>query len=299
MRILLTGGTGFLCKALVTALLNAGHQLTIHSRKPQRVSQLFGAEVEPWATLDSWTPIHYFDAVINLAGEHIIGRRWTEQRKQILRNSRIALTHRLVEAMARAEQTPTVLISGSAIGVYGDRGNTVLNEGSTGQDGFSQQLCSEWESAAKSAEKLGVRVCLLRTGLVIGKHGGFLEKMLLPFKLGLGGPIGDGRQWMSWIHIAYHVAMTLYLLEAPHLAGAFNATAPEPVTNAEFVRCLAMVLNRPAVLPVPAWLIKLGAGEMSELLLGSQRVLPRRIQAEGFRFGFETLEPALRDVLAA
>jgi uncharacterized protein (TIGR01777 family) len=296
MRILITGGTGFIGTALGTVLLNAGHSLTILSRKPQTVR----AGVEAWASLDQWIPDRAFDAVINFAGEPIIGPRWTDRRKQVLWDSRVALTDRLVQGMARAECKPDVLISGSAIGVYGDQGDTVLDEdsGGGGED-FGRRLCVAWEASARQAEDLGVRVCLLRTGLVIGKHGGFLEKMLLPFRLGLGGRIGDGRQWMSWIHLRDHVAMTLFLLESPRLRGVFNATAPEPVTNAEFVRCLAGLLNRPALLPLPAALLKLGLGEMAELLLGGQRVLPRRAQAEGFRFSFETLEPALRDVLEA
>ena len=166
-----------------------------------------------------------------------------------------------------------------------------------GGTGFSHDLCVQWESVARGAESLGVRVCLLRTGLVVGKNGGFLEKMLLPFRLGLGGRIGDGHQWMSWIHLADHVALTRYLLENPGLHGVFNATAPHPVTNAEFTRQLASVLKRPALFPVPAWLLTLIAGEMAELLLGSERVIPERALQAGFTFQFETLEPALRDVV--
>jgi uncharacterized protein (TIGR01777 family) len=297
MRIFITGGTGFIGRALCKVLLQAGHQLTALSRNPQTVAMKCGAGVEALGSLSGWTPDQRFDAVINLAGEPIIGPRWTERRKQILWDSRITLTGQLLEAIARAEVKPAVLISGSAIGVYGDQGDTVLDEKSPGHDGFGQRLCTAWETSAEQAKALGLRVCILRTGLVIGKQGGFLQKMQLPFKLGLGGRIGDGRQWMSWIHLDDHVAMTMFLLNSPSLAGAFNATAPHPVTNAEFTECLATLLKRPALLPVPAWLLRLGAGEMAELLLGSQRALPKRMQTENFRFAFETLEPALREVL--
>jgi uncharacterized protein (TIGR01777 family) len=297
MRIFITGGTGFIGRALCKALLQAGHQLTVLSRRPQTVAMKCGAGVEALDGLDGWTPDLHFDAVINLAGEPIIGQRWTERRKQILWDSRVTLTRQLLEKIAQAEVKPAVLISGSAVGVYGNQGDTVLDESSPGRNGFGQRLCAAWEASAKQAEVLNIRVCILRTGLVIGRQGGFLQKMRLPFKLGLGGRIGDGRQWMSWIHRDDHVAMTLFLLNSPSLAGVFNATAPHPVTNAEFTECLAALLKRPARLPVPAWLLRLGAGEMAELLLGGQRVLPKRMQAENFRFAFETLEPALREAL--
>lgn len=297
MRILITGGTGFIGRALCKTLREAGHQLTVLSRSPASVAIQCGADVAALGGLDEWTPDRQFDAVINLAGEPIIGPRWTDRRKQALWDSRVTLTGRLVEAMARAEAKPAVLISGSAVGVYGDQGDTVLDETSPGYDGFSQRLCAGWEAAALQAGSLGIRVCLLRTGLVVGTGGGFLEKMRLPFKLGLGGRLGDGRQWMSWIHLADHVAITRFLLDSPRLDGVFNTTAPHPATNTEFTRCLARLLRRPAWLPVPAWALRLGAGEMAELLLGSQRVLPKRLEAENFTFAFAHLEPALRDVL--
>lgn len=297
MRILITGGTGFIGRSLCKTLSAVGHQLTVLSRNPRTVADKSGPGVAAISTLRDWTPDQHFDAIINLAGEPIFGRRWSDQRKQMLWDSRVTLTEQLISAIAQAEVKPAVLISGSAIGVYGDQGDTPLDETSSGHDGFSQQLCAAWEATARQAENLGVRVCLLRTGLVIGPKGGFLEPMLLPFKLGLGGRIGSGRQWMSWIHLADHIAITRTLLESPELHGAFNATAPHPVTNTEFTACLAKLLQRPALLPVPAALLKLGAGEMAELLLGSQRVLPKRLLAENFHFAFETLEPALRDVL--
>ncbi len=299
MHILLTGGTGFIGCALAAELRHQGHRLTVLTRKPATLAAHCGPDVSALASLTGWSPDRTFDAVINLAGAPIMARRWTGARKQVLRDSRVALTHQLVERMALAREPPAVFISGSAIGIYGDRGDEALDENSPGAgDGFSQQLCSDWEQAAKRAETLGVRVCLLRTGLVIGRRGGFLQQMLLPFRLGLGGRIGDGRQWMSWIHLADHIAMTRFLIDSPNAHGAFNVTAPNPVTNQVFTHTLAELLHRPAWLPIPAWLLRLAAGEMAELLLGSQRVLPQKALAGGFKFTHATLESALREVLA-
>jgi len=297
MRTLITGATGFIGCALCHELRRQGHQLTVLARRPERVATLCGPGIATFRSLTEWSPELHFDAVLNLAGEPIMARRWTAARKQVLWDSRVTLTAQLVERMAAAQRKPEVLISGSAIGVYGDQGDRTLDENSPGGSGFSAELCLAWEQAANAAEALGVRVCLLRTGLVTGKNGGFLARMLPPFKLGLGGRIGDGQQWMSWIHLADHVALTRFLLESPVARGAFNATAPQPVTNAEFTRELAKTIKRPAILPIPAWLLKLGAGEMAELLLGSQKVLPRKALASGFEFAFPNLEPALRDVL--
>lgn len=300
MRIFITGGTGFIGRSLCKALLGAGHQLTVLSRKPETVPGKCGIGVAALKSLAEWTSDQHFDAVINLAGEPIIGPRWNEQRKQILWNSRVTLTEHLIDAIRNANSKPAVLISGSAVGVYGDQGNEILDENSPPVRGeFGQELCEAWERAALSAREYGVRVCLLRTGLVIGKNGGFLQKMLLPFKLGLGARLGDGKQWMSWVHIDDHVAMTQYLLESPTLDGAFNLTAPEPVRNDEFTQHLASVLRRPSLLIVPAWLLRLGAGEMAELMLESQRVIPKRFQGQGFKFLYNTLELALQDTLAS
>lgn len=299
MHILLTGGTGFIGRQLVKALLAEGFVPTVLTRQPERVSQLFGSSVAAMASLDEWGPDLHFDAVINLAGEPIVGKRWSENQKKVLSESRVDLTDRLVAAMSRARRKPTVLISGSAIGVYGSQADTVIDESFVGnnEDGFGKRLCVAWEASALKAEALGVRVFIVRTGLVIGRDGGFLQKMLLPFKLALGGPLGDGRQWMPWIHIDDHVALTLFMLKSANLRGVFNATAPNPVTNEAFTKTLAGLLRRPAFFRVPAWLLKAGAGEMAELMLGSQRVVPERALAAGFKFRFETLEPALRDVL--
>jgi uncharacterized protein (TIGR01777 family) len=298
MRILITGGTGFIGRELCRHLDAQGHQLTVLARNPAKARQtLSPIEFNILSSLDDWEPRISFDAVINLAGEPIMAKRWTEHRKRTLWESRVGLTEKLVERMTSAQHKPAVFISGSAVGIYGDQNDAVLDEKSPFKDEFGHRLCSAWENAALQAEKLGIRVCLLRTGLVIGKHGGFLERLLLPFNLGLGGRIGEGRQWMSWIHIEDHIALSQHLLESPNARGPYNATAPNPVTNAEFTREMAKCLQRPALLPIPAWLLKLAMGEMAELLLGSQRVLPKKALSSGFKFSYETLEPALSNVL--
>lgn len=297
MKILITGGTGFIGKKLCHFLQDKKHELTVLSRKPEKVHSLCGNSVQAISNIDQLKTSDSFDAIINLAGEGIADARWTESRKQILLDSRINTTKQLVSYIERAKKKPEVLISGSAIGYYGNRGSIKLNEESHPHEEFAHELCEKWEAAALVAEKSGVRVCIIRTGLVIGKDGGFLKRMLLPFKFGLGGPLGDGNQWMSWIHLTDFIAIIDKLLESVVLQGVFNATAPEPVTNTEFTQTLGKVLYRPAFLPVPAFILKILLGEMSELLLGSQRVLPVRLNKAGFEFKFKTLEQALKDVL--
>jgi len=300
MHILITGGTGLIGRALCRRLLQRDHRLTVLSRQPpERVAALCGGAVTALARLRDLTPEARFNAVVNLAGEPIAARRWTAERKKVLWDSRVTLTAELVDFIAAAETRPAVLISGSAVGYYGNRGDLPLSEDSPASDATGDRLCAAWEEAAQRAADHGVRVCRLRTGLVIGPGGGFLQRMLPPFRLGLGGPIGDGRQWMSWIHRDDHLSLTELLLEQGALSGAFNATAPNPVTNAEFSRCLARLLRRPALLPVPAPLLRLVFGEMAELLLGGQRVLPQRLLGAGFRFRFPQLDQALADVLGS
>lgn len=298
LRILITGGTGFIGSQLSKSFSRDGHRVTVLSRKPDAVPTRCGEGVAGWGSLDEWSPSLHFDAVINLAGAPIFGGRWSEARKLELWQSRVTLTERLIQYLARAERRPSVLISGSAIGIYGDRGDELLDEETPSKPGgFGQRLCEAWEQAAAPARELGVRLCILRTGLVIGHDGGFLGRMLLPFRLGLGGPIGDGHQWMSWIHLEDHVALTRFLLSSPDQAGIFNATAPNPVTNNEFTTTLAALLRRPARLRMPATVLRLGLGEMSELLLASQRVLPKRASRAKFSFRFETVSAALSNVL--
>ena len=297
MNILITGGTGLIGRALCRALLAEGHTLTVFSRHPETVPAKCGAGVQALASLDEWTADRYFDAVINLAGEPIVDAAWSERRKQVLRDSRIALTRQLVARIAQAEQRPAVLLSGSAVGYYGGRGDRELVETSGPGDDFPAQLCMDWEAAALEAENLGVRVCLLRTGLILSKDGGLLARMLPPFRLGLGARLGDGKQWMSWIHIDDYVKYLLHLLQDEQLSGPFDMTTPQPVTNAEFTRILAMVLHRPAPFSAPVAMLKLAMGERAALVLEGQRVLPARLRASGVQCTYPDLESALRAIL--
>jgi uncharacterized protein (TIGR01777 family) len=297
MRILITGGTGLIGRHLCKALLAEGHLLTVLSRHPATVAVKCGATVQAMASLNEWLPDRTFDAVINLAGEPIVDAHWSQQRKQVLRDSRIGLTEKLVQHIAAAKQKPSVLLSGSAVGYYGDGGDAELDEAAPVGTDFAAKLCKDWEEAALTAEKHGVRVCLLRTGLVLSKSGGLLGKMLLPFKLGLGARLGSGRQWMSWIHIEDYVSSVLRLLNNAQMCGPFNMTAPQPVTNAEFTRTLAKSLQRPAFLFAPEPVLKLAMGERAALLLEGQRVLPAKLVATGGHFKYPALAGALDNLL--
>jgi uncharacterized protein len=297
MRILITGGTGLIARHLCRALLAQGHLLTVLSRRPETVAVKCGAAVQPMASLDEWRPDRTFDAVINLAGEPIVDAYWSAKRKQSLRDSRIALTEKLVQCIAAAKQKPTVFLSGSAVGLYGNGGEKELGEDAAAGNDFAAGLCRDWESTAL-ASKDSVRVCLLRTGLVLSKNGGLLGRMLLPFKLGLGARLGDGKQWMSWVHIEDYVEMVLRLLNDEQMHGPFNMTALQPVTNAEFTRTLAHALRRPAFFAAPGLVLRLVMGERAALILEGQRVLPTRMVATGYQFKFPDLSSALDDLLS-
>lgn len=298
MNILITGGTGFIGSALAKSLINLGHMVTVLSRTPDKVAKICGANVSALGSLEQLQTDDRYQVIINLAGAPIVDTRWSEDRKQLIRASRIGLTEQLIACIARMTVKPELLISGSAIGYYGSQGDTVLTEQSTPYEDFSQQLCADWEAAAKQAGQFGVRVCLIRTGLVIGNGGGFLQRMLRPFRLGLGGRLGDGRQWMSWIHRQDWINIAQTMITDTSMHGAYNATAPNPVTNAEFTRILAQCLKRPALLPVPACALKILLGEMSQLVLGSQRVMPERLLAQGFAFQYDNLAAAINEVLS-
>lgn len=298
MHILITGGTGLIGRQLCKALLAEGHELTVLSRNPASVPFKCGAGVKAIASLSEWQPSQTFDAVINLAGEPIVDARWTARRKQLLWDSRVTLTGELVRHIAAAEHKPSVLLSGSAVGYYGDRGDSMLDESEPAGDGFAAELCKAWESAARVAENSGVRVCLLRTSPVLSNDGGMLARMLPPFRLGLGARLGNGRQWMGWVHIEDYVAMVLRLLHDGQMRGPHNMAAPQPVTNAEFTATLAATLHRPALFFAPATLLKLAMGESASLLLEGQRVVPKKMEAAGYRFAFPALKDALNNLLS-
>ena len=295
MHILLTGGTGLIGRRLCQHWIAQGHRLTVWSRRPEQVAKVCGAQVAGVDRLQQ--VIGPVDAVINLAGAPIADRPWTHKRKALLWSSRISLTESLLAWLEGLEQKPAVLISGSAVGWYGDGGERELTEASGPvQDDFPSQLCVAWEETAQRAEALGIRVVLVRTGLVLAAEGGFLSRLLLPFKLALGGPIGDGRQWMPWVHLKDQIALIDFLLHKPDASGPYNACAPHPVRNREFAKTLGQVLHRPAFMPMPAFALKLGLGELSVLLLGGQKALPERLQAAGFTFQFTELRAALDDL---
>ncbi len=301
MKILITGGTGFIGRSLSPALLADGHSVTILSRYPNKVESVFGKRIRQIDSMSDMTDQDHFDAIFNFSGAPIFASRWNDARKTVLMKSRIDTTQKIIEFIERAKTKPSVLLSGSAIGIYGDRGDTILDETASlpasTEDDFGHQLCAAWEKTAEMAKTHGVRVCLLRTGLVLGKNGGFLQPMLLPFKLGLGCKLGSGDQWMPWIHMDDYVAICKVLLENNTLAGVFNLTAPNPATNSRFTEILAGLLKRKALLTIPAWALNLLLGEMAQLLIGSQRVIPKALLDSGFKFTYTELEAALADVL--
>lgn len=295
MEILITGGTGLLGRALCKALRARGHRLSVLSRQPDRVKTLCGKDVVPLSGLASLPSTTAFEAIINLAGAPIIDLPWTESRKRTLRASRIGLTESLVDAIRRSPDKPRVLISGSAIGIYGDRGDLPCSDKLPPGDhsDFGARLCADWEAAAQPAAVFGARICQVRTGLVLSPEGGLLARMKPPFRLGLGGPLGSGQQWMSWIHIDDWVSAVCFLLDHPTLAGAFNLVAPAPVRNVEFTDALASVCGRKARLQQPEWLLRAALGQRAYLLLGGQRVIPERLQDAGFVFEHPELGNAL------
>lgn len=296
MHVLLTGGTGLVGRALCHRLLAQGHQVSVWSRRPEQVRALCGLEVKGVGRLEQLDAVP-LDAVINLAGAPIADRRWSPERKAQLWASRVSLTEHLVGWMGALKSRPSVLISGSAIGWYGDGGEAELTEDSPANRQYAHTLCDAWEAAARRASSHGIRVCVVRTGLVLAPGGGFLQRLLKPFSLGLGGPIGSGRQYMSWIHIQDEVGIILHLLNHPECKGVYNATAPDPATSKAFSSALGKTLHRPAFMPLPGIALKAALGEMSILLLTGQRVVPARIIEAGYSFRHATLEAALDDVI--
>lgn len=293
-HMLITGGTGFIGRQLCLMAQERGIKVTVMSRQaPANVRQLLGSDTGVITTFEQLASLPPIDIVVNLAGEPILNGRWNSQRKQRLRDSRIDLTRHLVSTLATLSHKPQVMISGSAIGFYGDAGDQRCDETTGPGQGFAATLCKDWERSAQPVTALKTRLCLLRIGVVLDSSGGPLQKMLLPFKLGLGGRLGTGQQWFSWISRTDLCNLIFFLIDNNKLNGVFNGTAPEPVRNEFFTRQLAHALRRPAALPMPEWLIKTGLGEAAEVLLGSQRVMPAAAMAAGFEFQHPTLDQAL------
>ncbi|MEP2616126.1 TIGR01777 family oxidoreductase [Marinobacter alexandrii] len=294
-NILVTGGTGFIGKVLCPELLGRGYELTVLSRQsPDDVRAVCG-RVETIQDLNQLRSHPGYDAVINLAGEGIADKRWSEKRKQELRDSRIGVTETLVDVIRSWGEPPRVMVSGSAVGFYGNQGDAEVTEQTEPRDEFTHQLCRDWENAALALEQDKVRVCLSRTGVVAGPGGGFLARMVTPFKLGLGGRLGDGRQYMPWVHREDVVGALIWMLESDDAYGPYNVVSPNPVTNAEFTRCLGKVVRRPTLFPAPAPVHKIALGEMAGLLLTGQKAKPARLTDQGYSFRFPELRAALED----
>jgi uncharacterized protein (TIGR01777 family) len=299
VKFTITGGTGFIGRRLVERLLADEQRVHILGRSLKK-GLAPQVELSLWDAMEGEPSAESFasaDAVIHLAGEPV-AQRWTPEAKRRILVSRVEGTRRLVEALSRVTERPRVLVCASAIGLYGSRGDEVLTETSSPGTGFLTEVCQEWEQMADLAEPLGIRVAKVRIGVVLGMGGGALAQMLPPFKMGLGGKLGSGEQWMSWIHLDDLVSLIRFAAERSELRGPVNATSPNPVRNAHFSQILARVLRRPAFLPVPAIGLRILFGEMAEVLLASQRVLPKAAEAAGFTFKFAELMPALRDLFS-
>lgn len=301
MKVLITGATGFIGSRLCEALAAAGHEPIALSRRPADAQQHVPALADAfaWSPMAEPPPPEAFEgveAVVHLAGENVSGR-WTAEKKRAIRESREQGTRHLVEALDRLEAKPRVLVSASAVGIYGDRGDEELTEDSAPGSDFLANVCAAWEAEAQRAASMGVRVVNPRIGIVLGPNGGALQAMLTPFKLGAGGPLGSGQQWWPWVHRADVVGIIQHAIERDDLQGPVNAAAPNPTRQRDFAKALGQVLGRPAFMPAPAFALKLLLGEFSQELLGSQRVFPERVQQAGYAFQYPELEPALRAIL--
>ena len=299
MKIVISGATGFIGSILTDRLWDQYHDLTLLSRRPPAETDVTKKRWFAWqpGLGGEWEgAVDGADGIINLAGEPIAEKRWSEAQKEKLRSSRLVATRSIVHAIAKAERKPKFLINASAVGYYGPRGDEVITESAgPGQD-FLARLCVEWEDEAKKAESLGVRVALLRTGIVLAKGKGALAKMTPPFKMFFGGPLGRGQQWMPWIHIDDEIGLISYLIENEAARGAFNGTAPNPVTMNEFSKLLGDVLNRPSWVRVPSSVLTAMVGEMSDMLLNGQRAVPDAAVKLGYAFNYPHLSEALRSL---
>ena len=297
MKFIVSGGRGFVGRRVVETLLGAGHYVAVWSREPNReVRSAVGAFYwDPLGPEPAEESLTNYDVVVHLAGEPV-SQRWTAEAKQKIRDSRVLGTKRLVEAIAKVRFRPQVLVCASAIGYYGSRGEEELTEESQSGSGFLAEVCRDWEAEADRATDLGLRVVKLRIGVVLGKDGGALAAMLPAFRAFLGGRMGSGKQWMSWIHVQDLASMVKWVSETD-VSGVVNAVAPEPVRNSEFTRELGKALGRPAFLQIPAAVLRAGMGEMSEMVLESARVLPWVAQKQGFTWQFPEVGPALRECL--
>lgn len=300
MKVVIAGGSGFLGTALAGALAAEQHEVIVLTRAARHASAKGVRHVRwnPDGTAGDWTPaLAGAAALINLAGESIAGGRWSEARKQHIESSRVLATRSLVKGITTLDSPPALFVSGSAVGYYGPRGDEIITEDAAAGGDFLARVCVVWEAEAERAASRGVRTVALRTGLVLARGGGALPRMLLPFRLGIGGPLASGQQFWPWIHIADWVGLVRWLINTPVVSGPVNATAPNPVTNAEFSRCLGRAMHRPALLPTPGFALRMLLGEMADsLLLSGQRAVPAKALAAHAPFRFSRLEDALSDL---
>jgi uncharacterized protein len=307
MKVLITGATGFIGKPLCRELLLKGHDVVALVRGVDQAREKlpYPMEFVGWDGSEKGLADRTFDgvdAIVHLAGEPIIGKgwgkRWSEGQKARILSSRINTAEAIIRKLQKLPESkrPKVFLSGSAVGFYGDRGDEILTEGSTPGTGFLSEVCQKWERVSKPLEEMGVRRVIMRTGAVLGREGGMLKALLPVFKAGIGGPVGDGKQWVSWIHLDDMVASLVYLLENEKARGVFNGVGPEPVTNRVFSRSLAKALHRPAPFTAPAFVLKVAMGEASEAVLASERVLPEKLERQGFQFRFKRLDDALKSL---
>lgn len=299
MRVLVTGATGLLGPRLVARLRERGDEVTVLSRDPGRATRNLGVQAEAWDLHNEPAPtraVEGRDAVVHLAGENV-AQRWTDSTKRAIMDSRRLGTRHLVQGIRQASVAPSVLVSSSAVGYYGSRGDERLDESSSAGKGFLAEVCQAWEAEAVAARDLGLRVVCVRTGVVLDRDGGALAKMLPPFRAGVGGPVAGGRQYMPWIHADDLVGLLLAAVDDARFEGPVNGSAPEPVTNTEFSRALGRALHRPSIFPVPSLALRALYGEMAEIVTEGQRALPGRALALGYRYAHAELDEALRSAL--
>ena len=300
MKVLVTGASGFVGRRVVSQLLQRKHQVVVLTRSVAKAAVACGAECKyvQWGDTHSPVPAQAFegvDAVINLMGENIGEKKWDDTQKKKIYDSRITGTRMLIEGMSALPKKPSVLVNASAIGIYGARGEEALDENASTGEGFLASVCKDWEAEAVKARSLGMRVVLMRTGVVFGKNGGALKKMLPVFKLGLGGKLGSGKQYMSWIHVDDLASMYVQAVEDNTMNGQYNAVSPYPITNAEFTKTLGKTLGRPTLFPAPAFVIQKALGEMSTIVLEGQKVLPSKFKEKKFQFRSASLEKTLKE----
>ncbi len=302
MRVIITGGTGMIGRSLCPLLLSSGHLVTVLSRNPDESRGMpAGVRVEKWdgKTTEDWGHlVNGADAIINLAGAGIADSPWTAKRKQIIRESRIQAGLAVQKAIQAAKEKPKVLIQSSAVGYYGaDNDDQIVTEATAPGKDFLAKVCFDWEMSTAPVSNMGLRRPILRTGIVLSKRGGALPKMMLPFKFMAGGPLGNGKQWMPWIHLTDEVRAIKFLLENPKADGPFNLVAPNPLTNRQFGEILGAIMRRPSFIPAPAFAMKTILGEMSTIVLDGQRAVPQKLEELGFSFTYPTLNDALRNLL--